>query len=147
MKCLVSHVLGLSDIPVVPSTCLDLLYFFKWYWQSLFIFNFFFASCFIKSQTFVTVSLQWLCSVLEPNLEWTGGMLLTQQSHEKIILGLCAAAVTRTVHTEMHANLIDPFPPSFLPSFSGLHAGLSQQGHWPKMHGGLHAKCLNFIWC
>jgi hypothetical protein len=31
---------------------------------------------------------------LEPNLEWTGGILLTQQSHKIIISGLHTAALT-----------------------------------------------------
>jgi hypothetical protein len=32
----------------------------------------------------VTVSRLWLWNVLEPNLQRTGGILLTQQSHETI---------------------------------------------------------------
>jgi hypothetical protein len=52
--------------------------------------------------------------------------------HEKIISGLYAAAVTQTVHTEMNGKLNCFIPSAFHPSFSGPHAGLSQQGQWPK---------------
>jgi hypothetical protein len=46
------------------------------------------------------ISRLWLSNVLEPNLEGTGGMLVTQHSHKTPTSGLHAAALTQTLPTD-----------------------------------------------
>jgi hypothetical protein len=48
----------------------------------------------------VRISQLWLSNVLVPNLEGSGGMLVTQHSHKTVISGLYVAALTQTIPTD-----------------------------------------------